>query len=58
MPAESARDVLAFWFAPDMGMDQWFKVDPAFDSRVAETLGPIAAEAATGALTAFPSMCS
>lgn len=50
MAATSPQDVLAFWFGPAMGMEQWFKVDEAFDTQVRESLGPIAAEAATGAL--------
>jgi len=46
--ASSPREVLAFWFGPDMGMAQWFGADPAFDAQVEAVLGPVAREAAAG----------
>lgn len=47
--AQSAKDVLASWFGP--GRDkQWFAKDETFDAEVRQALGPLAAEALTGAL--------
>jgi len=53
MPASNPREVLAFWFGPSMGNDQWFTVDAAFDAQVREVLGPLAARAAAGELDAW-----
>jgi len=50
MTAAQPATVLDFWFGPGMGMQQWFEVDPAFDARVRETLGPLGARAAAGEL--------
>ncbi len=46
-PAESAEDVLAFWFAEGR-REQWFRADPSFDVLVKEILGPAYQRAASG----------
>ncbi len=46
--AESAEDVVAFWFAEGR-REQWFRGGPAFDRLVEEVLGPAYGKAAEGA---------
>lgn len=47
--AESAEDVLDFWFAEGR-KEQWFNGGDDFDRLVEETLGPLHRQAAAGAL--------
>lgn len=46
-PAESAEDVLSFWFAEGR-REQWFRGGPSFDVLVEEVLGLIYRRAASG----------
>lgn len=46
--AETAEDVLSFWFAEGR-KEQWFQGGPAFDTLVEEVLGPVYRAAAEGA---------
>ncbi|MDW8444397.1 MAG: DUF924 family protein [Acetobacteraceae bacterium] len=48
-PAETAEEVLAFWFAPETEPN-WFVSDPAFDAHVRRVLLPAHERAAAGAL--------
>lgn len=51
-PAETAAEVLAFWFAPETE-PHWFTGDPAFDARVRSVLLPAHERAAGGILESW-----
>lgn len=46
---ETSGSVLAFWFA-DLSPEQWWKVDPALDRRIADRFGRLLEQAAAAEL--------
>jgi uncharacterized protein (DUF924 family) len=57
MKATEPDHVLEFWFGPPEQADleqtqpRWFRKDPAFDRKVADTFGPLIEQALAGGLT-------